>query len=55
MIWTSPTHHTSNGQDAEIIVQFDSRKARDEAFQARKTIKERKPTSEDLGFQQKEQ
>lgn len=46
------SHRTSNHADAPIIVKFDSQRARDRFYQARKTIKNRKLTSKDLGFKQ---
>lgn len=46
------SHRTSSEEDAEIIVKFDSRKARDKFYSARKSLKEKKITSKELGFEE---
>ena len=39
------SHRTNNKDDAPIIVKFDSRRARDIFYDARKTLRTRKITS----------
>jgi len=44
------SHRTSNDANADIIVKFDSRRARDRFYLGRKQLKERGTTAKDIGF-----
>ena len=44
------SHRTSNKEDADIIVKFKDRASRDAFFTGRKSIREQKTTSADIGF-----